>query len=102
MNYFKTGIMGNQRNREDGLRQIKIGILFLSVFVLLPSLSYAKSLREALDEAAIKFNKTAVNIDPSRKMGIQVVNYHSQKQDTDARKIETELSYSIGRTVSEL
>jgi hypothetical protein len=89
--------MSNQRKREDWLMPIKIGLFFLSVFVLLPSLTHAISLREAADEAAIYFTKTAVTIDPSKKMVIQIVNYHSQKQDTDARKIETELYFALER-----
>ena len=72
-------------------------MLFLSVLVLLPSLAQAFSLREALDKAAIYFTKTAVKIDSSKKMVIQVVNYHSQEQDTDARKIETELYFALER-----
>jgi hypothetical protein len=87
--------MSNPRKREDGLRQIIIGLFFLSVFVLIPSLTHALSLREALEEAAIYFTNTAVKIDPNKKMVIQVVNYHSQKQDTDARKIETELYFAL-------
>jgi hypothetical protein len=82
---------------ESGSRATKIGFLFISMLMLLPSLTLALSLREALDEAAIYFTKTAVKIDPSKKMVIQVVNYHSQKQDTDARKIETELYFALER-----
>jgi hypothetical protein len=76
---------------------VKIGFVLISVFMLLPPLTHALSLKEALDEAAIYFTKTAVKIDPSKKMVIQVVNYHSQKQDTDAKKIETGLYFALER-----
>ena len=83
--------------QEGGLREIKMGFLLISILILLPSLSHALSLREALDNAAIYFTKTAVKIDPGNTMIIQVVNYHSQKPDTEARKIETELYFALER-----
>jgi len=78
-------------------KAVKILLIFVLASLILPSISHALSLREALDKAAIYFTKTAVRIDPSNKMVIQVVNYHSQQQDTEAREIETELYFALER-----
>jgi hypothetical protein len=87
----------NRNKRKDRWREIINGFVFISALMLLPSLTHALSLKDALDEAAIYLTKTAVKIDSSKKMVIHVVNYHSEKQDTDAKKIETELYFALER-----
>ncbi len=73
----------------------EISILVLFVFLLFPSSLGAVTLKEALSQAAEYFTKTAVKIDPNKKMFIQVKNLHNEKRDAIAKKIETALYFAL-------
>ncbi len=73
-----------------------IMLLFVA-FLLWSSVTFSLTLDQALDEAAKYFTKTAVQIDSSKTMVIDVVNYHSNQKDRDALKIETNLYFALER-----
>ncbi|MCP4753994.1 MAG: hypothetical protein GY866_24180 [Proteobacteria bacterium] len=72
----------------------KICILIVPI-LMLPFFSQAATLKESLDEAAAYFVNTAVKIQPSHQIVIEVVNYHSNKNDQLAKLIETEFYFAL-------
>ncbi len=60
-------------------------------------MAYSITMKEALDQAAEYFTRTDVQIQPSQRMIISVVNYHSKKRDQTATLIETELYFALER-----
>jgi hypothetical protein len=65
------------------------------LFVVFPIISSATTMKEALDNVAKYFTRTSVRIQPSQKMVINVVNYHSKIKDQTAKLIETELYFAL-------
>ena len=83
------------------LKYISILFWLMILLLIIPSAVSAVTLKEALDEAAKYFTKTAVRIQPSQKMVLSVVNYHSQKRDQKATLIETELYFALEKQFPE-
>jgi len=73
-------------------------ILMIGWLLGIPLCSTAATLKEAMDEAAVYFTKTAIRIESGQELYVkEVINFHSQKHDADGKKIETELFFAIER-----
>jgi hypothetical protein len=57
--------------------------------------SHAATLKNALNGAAEYFAKTAIKIDPQKKIYIRIADIHNQQQDQVAKTIETELYFAL-------
>ena len=77
-------------------------LAIILVVLIIPLVSNAWTLKEALDQAATYF-KTSGKISQKDKIVITgVVNYHSKKRDSLGEKIETELYFAIERKFPEV
>jgi hypothetical protein len=76
----------------------KISKLLMILFLLIPSPSYAVTLKDALDQAAKYFVKQAVRIEPGEELHVlEVVNFASREHDLEGKKIETEMYFALER-----
>lgn len=77
---------------------LRITSLLVVLCCLSPALSFATTLKEAVDNAAEYFVKEAVRIDPGMELHVlQVVNFSSGENDIDGKKIETEIYFALER-----
>ncbi len=76
-------------------------IIFLIVlFLIVPSMLSAVTMREAMDSAAEYFIKKAVRIESGQKLYItEVVNYANKENDIEGKKIETEIYFALERQI---
>ena len=79
-------------------RTMKKALFLLSCLLVIPLLSYAVSMKDALNSAAGYFVKQAVKIEPGEELHvIEVVNWASKENDIDGKKIETEMYFALER-----
>lgn len=72
----------------------KIALLVFCLFSLHSGL-YAVSMQQAINNAARDLAESSVKHMPSKQMVVEVVNYHSKKEDQTAKKIRTELYLAL-------
>ena len=78
-------------------KHLKNPLFFLCFLLLFPALSFATTLDEALDKAALYFTATHVKLNPQQEFVLEVKNYRSGKKNSRAIKIESGLYLALER-----
>ncbi len=78
------------------IKKISSAMIALSLLICTPA--FAKTMKEALDEAAEYFVKTAVHIEQGQELHVvAIVNYQSGEQGLEGKRIETEMFFALER-----
>ncbi len=84
--------------KSEIMKTIRKMCLLAVAISIIPFLLHAITMKEALDEAAEYFVKTAVRIDPGQELHVlEVTNYSSGEHDMEGKRLETELYFALER-----
>ncbi len=78
--------------------RVKEIVFWLILLLIMPSILFAVTMKEAMDKAAEYFVKEAVRIESGQELHVlEVVNYVNKEHDIEGKRIETEIYFALER-----